>query len=415
MQFQSKSASTCRICGGNDLHPYLDLGAQPPSNSFIESSDIKNEKDFPLIVNLCNVCGLSQLSEVVAATDIFNDYAYLSSTSKALVNHYQEMVDDILSIHPVEAGSLVIDIGCNDGITLGRYPNGKYKIIGVEPSSSGEYAIKAGFEVEKIFFDAESARKLRDKHGMAKILTATNVFAHIDNIKSFVKGVAELLDYDGVFVIEFPYLRDMIDSLYFDTIYHEHLSYLSLTPLVRLFTDHGLRPFMVRRTDVGASGPALRLFICLKNAHFTTDNSIPILLEEERAWGITQKATYSKFAERVATLRSNLLLKIGELNLAGYKVGCYGAPAKGNTMLNYLGLTQKELIAVADNTPIKIGKLTPGTHLPVVSDEEFMRLQISHALLLTWNYAKFFLENSDFINKGGKFIIPFPFVEVLPK
>jgi hypothetical protein len=414
MKFRSNPISTCRICGGKALHPYLDLGPQPPSNSFIGADEIVDEQRFPLVVELCGGCGLSQLSEVVAATDIFSDYAYLSSTSKALVNHYQGMVDDLLSVHQPASGSLVMDIGCNDGITLGRYPVKKYKLVGVEPSSSGDYAVKAGFTVEKRFFDLDTAREMRAKYGPASVLTATNVFAHVNDIRSFTSGIADLLAADGIFVIEFPYLRDMIDHLYFDTIYHEHLSYLALTPLMRLFSDHGLRPFEVRRVDVGASGPALRLFICLEQAPHPTDDSIAQLLGEERDWGVAKQETYSKFADRVAALRDELLLTIRHLNDSGRKVGGYGAPAKGNTMLNYLGVTTADLVAVAENSPLKIGKLTPGTHLPVMSDDEFLRAGISHALLLAWNYADFFLANSAFIKQGGKFVVPFPRVAILP-
>lgn len=414
MKFRSQRTESCRICGSKDLYPYLDLGPQPPSNSFISLEEIGEEQRFPLVVELCNGCGLSQLSEVVAATDIFSDYAYLSSTSKALVSHYQEMVNDLLTVHQPVPDSLIMDIGCNDGITLGRYPDGKYKLVGVEPSSSGDYAVKAGFSVEKRFFDADTAREMRGKYGPASVLTATNVFAHVNDIRSFTAGIADLLAEDGIFVIEFPYLRDMIDHLYFDTIYHEHLSYLALTPLMRLFSDHGLRPFKVKRVDVGASGPALRLFVCPEQAPHPADGSIEQLLGEERDWGVARQETYSKFADRVAGLRDELLQTLRRLRDSGKKMGGYGAPAKGNTMLNYLGVTTADLVAVAENSPLKIGKLTPGTHLPVMSDDEFLRAGISHALLLTWNYADFFLANSAFIKQGGKFVVPFPHVAILP-
>ncbi|OGO28999.1 MAG: hypothetical protein A2W33_07345 [Chloroflexi bacterium RBG_16_52_11] len=396
------------------MKSYLDLGLQPPSNSFILPEDANNEQYFPLVVNLCSGCGLSQLSEVVAATDIFSDYAYLSSTSKALVRHYQGMVDELLEGHAPPSGGLVVDIGCNDGITLSRYPADKFKLIGIEPSSSGEYAVKAGFTVKKRFFDAEAGRELRSEYGGASIITATNVFAHVDDIRSFTQGIANLLESNGIFVIEFPYLREMVDRLYFDTVYHEHLSYLALTPLTRLFSDHGLRPFTVKQVDIGASGPALRLYVCLQGAPHSTDNSIAEMLAAEQHWGVNRIETYSDFSGRVASLKNTLLCIIRGLNDSGRRVGAYGAPAKGNTMLNYLGVTQDDIVAVAENNSLKTGKLTPGTHLPVVPDEEFLRLEISHALLLTWNYADFFLANSEFVKSGGKFIVPFPSPAILP-
>lgn len=413
-KFTSTRRTTCRICGHADLTPYLDLGPQPPSNSFIAPEEVPDEQRFPLIVELCRSCGLSQLSEVVAATSIFSDYAYLSSTSKALVRHYQGMVDDILARYRPAAGSLIVDVGCNDGITLARYPAGRFALVGVEPSSSGDYAVEAGFTVEKCFFNAETAAEMRRRHGAASVITTTNVFAHVDGIRDFTRGIAGLLADDGVFVIEFPYLREMIEHLYFDTVYHEHLSYLALTPLAKLFADLGLRPFNVQRVDVGASGPALRLAVCLDKAPHPTDASIDAMLAAERDWGIRDPATYSKFSDRVSAMRDELLRIIRELKAAGNKIGAYGAPAKGNTMLNYLGATADDIAAVAENSPTKIGKLTPGTHLPVVSDAEFMQMGFTHALLLTWNYAEFFLANSDFVKQGGKFIIPFPKPTVLP-
>lgn len=414
MKFRSKPRSTCRICGSSDLRSYLDLGLQPPSNSFIRPDEADDEQRFPLVVNLCRGCGLSQLSEVVAATDIFDDYAYLSSTSKALVRHYQEMVNELLQECNPSDGALVVDIGCNDGITLGRYPAGRYQLLGVEPSSSGEYAVKAGFTVEKRFFDAEAGVELSKKYGGASIVTATNVFAHVDDITSFTRGIAKFLANDGIFIIEFPYLREMIDHLYFDTVYHEHLSYLALTPLMQLFSGHGLRPFEVKQVDIGASGPALRLYVCRHEAPRGSNESIAKMLAAEDAWGVRRIETYANFASRVAALKDELLGIIQGLNHAGERIGAYGAPAKGNTMLNYLGVTRAKIVAVAENNALKIGKLTPGTHLPVVSDEEFLRFGINHALLLTWNYADFFLANSDFIKKGGKFIVPFPRPAVLP-
>jgi len=414
MKFHSKPQSICRICGRSDLRAYLDLGLHPPSNSFIYPDEADEEQRFPLVVNLCRGCGLSQLSEVVAATDIFTDYVYLSSTSKALVDHYQEMVNDLLGAFAPSSGSLVIDIGCNDGITLSCYPAGRFKLLGIEPSSSGEYAVSAGFTVEKYFFDAQAALKIRDKYGRATIITATNVFAHVDDIRSFTQGIARLLTDDGVFIIEFPYLREMIEHRYFDTIYHEHLSYLALTPVMHLFSDYGMRPFRVERVDIGASGPALRLYVCLGESSRVTDKSIPEMLAAELDWGASRVETYSEFADHVVELKDQLLRIIRNLNASGRRVGAYGAPAKGNTLLNYLGATRDDILAVAENNPLKTGKLTPGTHLRVVSDEEFLRLEISHALLLTWNYADYFLINSEFIRKGGKFIVPFPSPSILP-
>lgn len=398
----------CRICQSKDLLLYIDLGLHPPSNSFIRSEDVPLEQKFPLRVYFCQNCGLSQLLDVVSARDIFDEYIYLSSSSKALRNHYQEMVDYTLSNFKLQPGSLVVDIGCNDGITLRCYPKGEFRVLGIEPSSTAEFAKREGFEIIEDFFNRDLSTDISRNYGNAAVITATNVFAHVDDIWSFTEGVQRLLSPQGIFVIEFPYVLDMIEKRYFDTIYHEHLCYLGLTPLLYLFPRTGLRPFKVERVDVGASGPALRLFVCKKDANYLEDKSIKDMLDSESNWVIKQPGRYLEFAQAVNTLKIQLKEIIDGLRGKGSVVGAFSAPAKGNTLLNYLELTAQDIIAVAENNELKVGKLTPGSHIPIINDEKFLNLGISHALLLSWNYADFFLKNSEFIKRGGKFIIPIP-------
>ncbi len=412
--FRAFPRTMCRICGSNNFYPFINLGDQPPSNSFIDSSEIPQEKVFPLIVNLCQDCGLSQLSEVVSSEDIFDDYFYLSSTSGALKRHYQGMIDAIIGEFKPAQNALTVDIGCNDGITLRCYPKDQYRVLGVEPSSAGKYAIAEGFKVIQAFFNAEQGNKIREEHGPAAVITATNVFAHVDDIKSFAQGVYNLLDDVGIFVIEFPYLKDMVEQNLFDTIYHEHLSYLALTPLTHLFKEVGLRAFHVIRVDVGASGPALRLFVCREQSNHLRRTTITQMLEDEKTWGITHTGPYDDFAARVSAIRTTLKHMISDLTNQGFKVGAFGAPAKGNTLLNYVGFTPDEIAAVAENNKLKIGKVTPGSHIPIISDEEFLEASIPYAILLSWNYADFFLKNSEYIKQGGKFIIPLPQIVIKP-
>ncbi|MBO6518861.1 MAG: class I SAM-dependent methyltransferase [Rhodospirillales bacterium] len=405
---------TCRICGGSDLVRYLSLGEQPPSNAFIAASETAAEQRFPLDVYHCATCGLSQLLDVVAAEDIFDDYVYLSSTSRALCNHYQGMIDSIIALLQPPPDSLVIDVGCNDGITLNCYPKSTYRTLGVEPSSAGQYARERGFEIVERFFNEQCGRDIAASHGPAKIVTATNVFAHVDDIAGFAAGVRNVLDDDGVFVIEFPYLVDMIEELYFDTIYHEHLSYLSLAPLEHLFADVGLRAFRVERAEVGASGPALRLFVCRAEAGYETHQSISDMQAAEEAWGVGQIDAYERFAERVRETGDALVELMRGLKTNGAKIAAYGAPAKGNTLLNFIQADTSLIDVVAENNDLKIGKVTPGTHIPIVSDDEFLAGGYTHALLLAWNYLDFFLDKSPFIKDGGKFIVPVPTPVIRP-
>jgi len=291
---------------------------------------------------------------------------------------------------------------------LNRYPKNQFQLLGVEPSSAGEFARKAGFNVIDQFFNASLGAEIKSEHKGASIITATNVFAHVDDIHSFTSGIHELLAKDGIFIIEFPYLGDMLERLYFDTIYHEHLCYFALTPLLRLFDDNNLRAFRVERMEMGASGPALRLFVCRQSATFEVESSISELLDEETSWGVKKTEHYEQFGKDVANIKQKILGFVDELSHQGNKLGGFGAPAKGNTLLNYLRLNETNLKLVAENNDLKIGKVTPGSHIPIVNDQEFLVSGISHAILLSWNYADFFLQNSPFIAQGGKFIIPFP-------
>jgi hypothetical protein len=330
------------------------------------------------------------------------------------MKHYKGMIDAIIEEFKPAKNSLAVDIGCNDGITLRCYPKDQLRLLGIEPSSAGKYAIAEGFNVIQTFFNEEQGKKIRREYGGAVVITTTNVFAHVNDIISFAKGIYTLLDDNGIFVIEFPYLKDMVEQTYFDTIYHEHLSYLALTPLTRLFKDVGLRAFHVIHVNVGASGPALRLFVCREDSNHKKRETIVNMLEDERIWGITQPERYDDFAARVSEVRKALRHIIRDLIKRGFKVGAFGAPAKGNTLMNYVGFTQNEIVAVAENNELKIGKVTPGSHIPIISDEQFLNEGFPYAILLTWNYAEFFLQNSEYIKKGGKFIIPLPQCVIKP-
>ena len=261
-KFKYKKNIYCRICKNSNLTNYLKLGEHPPSNSFIDEKGLINEQFFPLTVQLCVNCGLSQLNTVVSSNDIFDEYLYLSSASKALVNHYKKMTEKIIHEFDIQPNSLIVDIGCNDGVTLKCYPKNKFNLLGIEPSSSGAFAIKAGLQVEKKFFSKEFSKILISKYGKASIITATNVFAHVDNIRDFTSGISIFLKSDGIFVIEFPYLKYMLEENFFDIIYHEHLSYLSITPLQHLFSLYNLKIFNIEKVNVGASGPGLRI-LCI--------------------------------------------------------------------------------------------------------------------------------------------------------
>jgi len=401
----------CRLCQSPDLELYLDLGAQPPANRFIRPEDIATERRFPLEVVRCMRCGLSQLSFVVAAADLFSQYSYLSSTSAPLREHYAKLARDLSARFGIDENALVVDVGANDGVMLQAFSPSGARRIGIEPSDAALIAMRSGFEIVRRFLDADAVQEVLQRVGRARIVTATNVFAHIDDLTQAAECFRQLLDDDGVLVVEAPYLHDMLEGLYFDTIYHEHLSYISLSPLVPFLSERGLRLFDVERTNFGASGPALRLFICVEAAAYPTKSSVQDMLNFERNAKLHLAEPYQAFAQRISAWRKQMLSTIRELGRSG-RLGAYTAPAKGNTLLNYLELTARDIVAVAENNERKIGMITPGTHIPIVSDDTFFGLGIEHAILLSWNYAAHFLANSEYKKRGGKFIIPLPQVRV---
>jgi len=410
----SRRSSSCRYCGSSQLAIFLSLGDQPPANNFLRSDQIASERRYPLDVAVCRECALVQLLDVVPPEQLFGDYAYLSSTSKALAVHYAALAQGLTERFEVRSGDVVVDIGCNDGVLLQGYIRPGVVRVGVEPSTAGELAEWAGLSVVRAFFGPEAVEAVRRSSLQAKIVTATNVFAHVDEVGAFTDGLPRLLREDGVFVIEAPYLIDLIDQTLFDTIYHEHLCYLSLTPLAPFLARHGLQVFDVERVNFGASGPALRVYAQRAGGPHPVDARVARLLDDEERWGVRQFDRYQDYAARVEAVKREMLALIRRLRARGRRLCGYGAPAKGNTLLNYLGITPEEVECIAETNPRKQHLLTPGTHIPVVSEEEFMARMPEYALLLSWNYLDHFLKKSEYIRRGGRFLVPLPVPRTAP-
>lgn len=414
MTKQAKKTTECRYCESRDLIRFLSLGEQPPSNSFISPEEVELEVRYPLDVYFCQGCYLVQLLDVVPAEIIFDDYVYLSSSSKALKNHYEGLAEYITKRFGLKADDIVVDIGCNDGILLHGYHLPGLNRIGVEPSKVAEIVRESGLNVVNEFFSPKTAKYIVDVHGTAKVITTTNVFAHVDDIGNFVEGVELLLDDSGVFIIEAPYLIDTIDQILFDTIYHEHLCYLSLTPIIPFLARYNLEVFDVERVNFGASGPAIRVFVQRKPGIQKISDSVESMLEHELKWGIGKIDHYMGYADKVESIKSEVLGIINGLKESKAQIGGYGAPAKGNTLLNYFNITTEQVGYIAETNELKQGLLTPGSHIPIVSEELFLERMPEYALLLSWNYLDFFLEKSEYIQKGGRFIVPMPIPKIIP-
>lgn len=414
MKATAKKNSQCRYCGGKSFLKFLSLGSQPPSNSFIKPNQILNEKRFPLDLYFCRSCSLVQLLDVVSAEYIFDKYLYYSSSSKALKEHYRRLAKYLTKKFKLTRGDVAIDIGANDGILLHGYSHPGLVLIGVEPSRVAEAAKASGLNVVNEFFNKKTALKIVKKYGKAKAITATNVFAHVDNISDFVQGISLLLDDEGVFVIEAPYLIDLIDQALFDTVYHEHLCYLSLTPMVPFLNKHGLSIFDVQRIPFGASGPAIRVFAQTNKSKRVVRKSVGKLLNDEKKWGVGREEKYVNYARKVKEIKTEVLSLISDVKKSGAIIAGYSAPAKGNTLLNYFKINSKMINFIAETSKDKQGLIAPGSHIPIVSEEEFIKKMPDYALLLSWNYLDFFLKKSEYIKKGGKFIVPLPKPKIAP-
>ena len=404
----NKVLKKCRICASSKLEAYIDLGKQPFSNSFLKYADIRKEKKFPLIVVLCKKCGLSQLSIIPDTKLIFSEYDYLSSSSKALSKHYKKLVTGIIKKYKILPNDSVLDIGCNDGVLLEHYPKNFFNVIGVEPSDASKYIREKRIKILKSFFNYKTSIDYLKKYKKPKIITITNVLAQIDDINTFAKGLQNIIDNESIIVIEFPYLLHMINHAIFDIIYHEHLSYFSLTPLKFLFDKFGIKIFNFEKINFGASGPAIRLFLAKKQSTSKVARQLKQQLTNEKKWGIKKIKKYNIFNIKTKIKINKIKKIIYEKYNKGFKIGCFTASAKGNTLLNSLDLKKNIIKFTSENNIKKIKKYTPGTHIKIISDRDFIKMKIDYAILLSWNYKKFFLSKSDFIKKGGKFIIPLP-------
>ena len=405
---RNQNLKCCRICLSNKLTSYLDLGKQPFSNSFLKYKDLKNEKKFPLKVVLCKNCGLSQLSIIPNTKFIFSKYDYLSSSSKVLSSHYKKLVKKLVKNYNVFSTNTVLDIGCNDGILLNHYPKNFSNVVGVEPSDASKHIKQKRIKLIESLFNYKTSKEYLQKYAKPKIITITNVLAQIDNLNEFTRGLRNIADNESLIIIEFPYLMHMIDKGLFDLIYHEHLSYFALTPLKFLFGKFDIKIVNFERLNIGASGPAIRLFLAKNNSIYKSSKKVTKQINYEKNWGVKKIKKYNFFKkktkEKVKKIKEIVYSKYNK----GFKIGCYTASSKGNTLLNCLNFKKKVVLFASENNKKKIGKYTPGSHIKIISDKSFNKKGIDYAILLSWNYKNFFLSKTQFIKQGGKFIIPLP-------
>jgi len=404
----------CRICKNKKLEKILDLGEMPLANAFLDKNQLsQKEISYPLRVVWCKSCGLLQIDEIVPPEVLFKDYIYVSGTSEALRKHFEGLATEVVNNFKLNSESLVIDIGSNDGTLLKEFKKIGVKVIGVEPAVNiSKIAQEKGITTVNDFFSENIARKIIKDNGKADAITATNVVAHTDDLDGLLKGVAYLLKDDGVFVIEAPYLVDLLEKVEFDTIYHEHLSYFAVCPLKRLFEEYDFKIVNIERVKI--HGGTIRIFITKKKSRYNINKNVNQLVSLEIKKGLNEVTAYRKFAERVEKLKEDLVNLIQKLKSENKKVIGYGAAAKGNTLLNYYHIGPELIEFIADLSPMKQNKFTPGTHIPVYSPERIYEIKPDYMLILAWNFAdEIMKQQSRFKQMGGKFIIPVPEVRII--
>jgi hypothetical protein len=404
----------CRFCGRNLEQTLVDLGVQPLANTYVQPARAEEmEPFFPLHVRVCSACLLAQLPEFESPQNIFGDYAYLSSTSSSWVEHARQFVEHAIERFAVAPSELVVEIASNDGYLLRSFVERGHRVLGIEPAANvAAIAVAAGVPTVSRFFGTELARELRAEGKQARLLVGNNVLAHVPDINDFVAGLSLLLADDGVLSMEFPHLMRLLELNQFDTIYHEHFSYLSLLAVQRIFAQHGLRVFAV--DELPTHGGSLRVFACPAAAARPTEASVERLLDAERSFGLAQMETYTSFAARVAEVKLSLLEFLIAKKRAGKKIVGYGAPAKGNTLLNYCGVRTDFLDYTVDKNPLKQGRLLPGTRIPIYGPEAISRTKPDFVLILPWNLkAEVAEQMAEIRDWGGRFVVPIPTLTVL--
>lgn len=398
--------SSCRICGSKRLIKFLSLGPQPLANALLKKSGLnKTEKYYPLDVYFCHDCNLVQLIDIVDKEVLFRDYVYFTSGMPKISDHFRKYAQYVIKnfLKPEE---MVVEIGSNDGVLLAFFKQKGFRILGIDPARNiARVANKRGMPTLAEFFSAKLAAKILKKSGPAKAILANNVVAHINNHNDLCRGVKILLDKKGAFVFEAPYLVDMFENLTYDTIYHEHLSYLAIRPLQVLFKKFGLEIFDVQIIPV--HGQSLRVFVGHGGEHRIKPR-VKKLIKKEMLLKMNQLSAYRVLAKRIKSSKQQLVALLKKLKKQGYRLAAYGAPAKGNTLLNYGRIDTKFLDFALEDLPSKIGFFTPGMHLPIVSRKDAEKHQPDYYVLLAWNYLKPILEKekSKFLKSGGQFIIP---------
>ena len=399
----------CRICGSKNLKLILDLGKTALVNDFLNPEEVAGYKiSLPLRVVLCPDCSLVQLADTVDPKILYSHYAYVTSTSKTMDTHLNKMMTHLLSTARLGSGSKVLEIASNTGVFLKKFKEQGCEVLGIEPAGNiADVALATAIPTRKEFFNATNAKKLRAEWGAADLILGRHVFAHIDDLRDLVAGLDAVSHAETLIAFEVPYVVDFFEHTEYDTIYHEHLSYISARSIEALVKDSA---FMLSRVDhYPIHGGSILFHLRHRSSKTEPHASVAQAIENEKQMRLSEPATWESFAQRVSRIRTELPALLRKLRSQGKRIIGYGASAKGNTLLNTCGITTRELDYIIDNTPFKQNKIAPGSWIPVRPPEMLLKEQPDYALLLAWNFAPEIIKReTEFQKRGGRFIVPIP-------
>src|SRR5258708_261446 len=401
--------TTCRLCDSNVLEQVLALEPSPPANSFVTRERLNVvQETFPLEVAMCGECSHVQLMHVLDPRVLFEEYVYVSGTSPVFVDHFRRYAADVLERLAIKRGDLVVDVGSNDGTLLRFFQTAGCSVLGIDPAKAiARTASESGIETLADFFTPALARDIRLSRGPAHVVTANNVFAHVDDLRGVLDGVRALLSADGVFIFEVSYLVDVYEKTLFDTIYHEHLSYHSVRPLVTFFAANEMELIDVVRVPSHAG--SIRGFAQLAGAARGVQRSVQEMVELESRLRLDVPATFKSFAANLDNLKEEVRRLLTRLKGEGARIAGFGAPAKATTLLHHFQMGNEILDFIVDDSPLKQGLFTPGQHIPVLSPAVLEERHPDYLLVLAWNFAQpIIATHSKYTSRGGHFIVPLP-------